>query len=94
MKIISSFDDGHPLDLVIADALKKNSINGIFYIPNTNNGNLLLTINEIKQLSNDGFEIGGHTVTHPNDMKELTDEQLKKEIFDNKTYLENIIGKK
>jgi peptidoglycan/xylan/chitin deacetylase (PgdA/CDA1 family) len=91
MKIISSWDDGSPLDLVIADALKEKNIDGIFYIPNSNGGIPVLKDNEIKHLYEMGFKIGGHTVSHPNDLKELNNEKLKYEFVTNKHWLEDII---
>jgi len=90
MRVISSWDDGHPMDLVIADALKQNNIDGIFYIPNSNGGRQVIKSYEIKHLSKLGFEIGGHTFSHPNDLKELSKEQLHDEIIKNKYWLEII----
>lgn len=93
LRIISSWDDGHPADLLIAEELKKNNIPGIFFIPNTKGKSPVLSREEIKKLNDDGFEIGGHTYSHVNDLKELSDYQLRNEINLNKKYLEEIIGK-
>lgn len=89
MHIEWSFDDGLRQDIIIADLFRKyNMHNVIFYIPNTT----ALTIEQIKDLSKD-FIIGGHTVSHYQDLKLLSDKLLKSEIEDNKKWLEGITGK-
>ena len=90
MNIEFSFDDGLRQDIIIADLFRKyNMYNVVFYIPNTTE----LTNKEIKDLGND-FEIGGHTVSHYQDLKLLPGELLRIEIEENKKWLENITGKK
>ena len=66
------------------------SFPGIFYLPTTTT----LTEEEIRQLVSDGFEIGGHTSNHPQDLKMLNDNDLKNEIEDNKSFLEAAIEKR
>jgi peptidoglycan/xylan/chitin deacetylase (PgdA/CDA1 family) len=88
-KFISSWDDGTKTDLQLAKLLKKYHIPAIFYIKTT----CELSLTEIRKLSED-FEIGGHTSSHPQDLKLLNDVELKDEIEDNKLYLEQLIGKK
>lgn len=90
MRIEWSFDDGLREDLIIADLFRRYKIfNVTFYIPS----NTELTRGEIFDLSRD-FEIGGHTVSHFQDMKLLGKDLLKREIEDNKQWLEEIIGRK
>lgn len=88
LKFETSWDDGDLKDLKLADLLRKYNIPATFYIP----GCTELTDNEILGLSKD-FEIGGHTMTHPVDMKILSNEDLYYEIDVNKRLLENITGK-
>ena len=90
MKIQSSWDDGKKEDLRIAKLLKSYQLNGIFFLPNKG---LELSQGEIKELSND-FEIGGHTFSHPMDLKLLSEIEQKVEIELNKDFLEHITGKK
>lgn len=89
MKIITSWDDGSSYDLRIARLLQKYDLDGMFFIPT-----ILceLTIDEIKKLSYN-FDIGGHSTSHPQDIKRLSDEDAKADILDNKEWLENITGK-
>lgn len=90
MKILTSWDDGSKLDMKIADLLIKYELKGIFFIPTIP---CELSIDEIKQLSYN-FDIGGHTTSHPSDIKILTDKLVREEVGDNKDWLESIIGKK
>lgn len=48
-----------------------------------------MTIEQILKLADSGWEIGSHTVSHP-DLTKLSDEQLKHELFDSKQYLESL----
>jgi len=90
MQIITSWDDGTRDDLRIAELLRKYQLQGIFFLPNIG---LQLTLDEICTLAKD-FEIGGHTVSHPEDMKKLGSKSLSDEVELNKKWLEDIINKK
>ncbi len=93
--VTTSWDDGHVLDLKLAEILKKYRINGTFYISPKNaefkKGDLM-TSEQIKIIGQD-FEIGAHTMTHPH-LTELNINEVKKEVVGSKEYLEKIIGKK
>lgn len=86
--IITSWDDGSIYDLKIAILLKKYNLQGTFFIPS----NCELSDAQIKELSRD-FELGGHTVTHPTDLKKLSGELLSNELEFNKELLEDISNK-
>jgi len=83
-----SVDDGHKLDLRVAEMLEKEGFNGIFYIPSVNRQ---LDIDDIKRLSLK-HEIGGHTENHKRLSKLSADEQFY-EIYQGKKMLEHFIGK-
>ncbi|HEU5381228.1 MAG TPA: polysaccharide deacetylase family protein [Ktedonobacteraceae bacterium] len=96
MKIITtSWDDGHKLDLKLATLLKKYNLAATFYIAPSQPGfdrKDLLSEQEIQFLS-ESFEIGGHTLHHPN----LTQVPLNiavDEIKAGRDWLESITGKK
>jgi len=86
MKIELSFDDGSPMDLVLCALLRKFDFPATFYIPS----NSKLTVSEIQALSM-YYEIGGHTASHPHDLKMLSDGDLSYELKQNKIYLEHIL---
>ena len=79
----TSWDDGAVEDVGLSIMLRKFKIPAIFYIPS----NHLVSSVYIGRLKDMGFEIGGHTKSHPNDMKELTNEEQRAEIFNNRIYL-------
>ena len=95
-KIQTSWDDGNKLDLNIVKLLKKYDLPGIFFVPYTCDrakiGEDRLTDDEIKSIVNKGFKIGGHTMTHPSDLKSLTEDELNDEIVGCKIWLEDLLG--
>ena len=90
MKIITSWDDGNKLDFKIAELLKKYDLPGIFFIPNSS-PHTNIGADGIKKLSDMGFEIGGHTKTHPRDLKQLSKKQQIDEICFNKGWLAGLV---
>ena len=99
-KILVSIDDGHPLDTTMAGLLLKHRIPAVFYIaPEWSD----LGKRQILKISGLGgcdfckrvkglFEIGAHTMTHPHDMKKLSDEEAMNEIAGSKKALEKMMG--
>lgn len=85
---ISSWDDGGEGDVKIAELLRKYDLPGIFFIPSRN----LLSVDEVRALARE-FEVGGHTFSHPQDLKLLDDERLVYEVFENKRWLEEVAGR-
>ncbi|MDZ4228343.1 MAG: polysaccharide deacetylase family protein [Candidatus Levybacteria bacterium] len=90
----SSWDDAHPFDEELADLLKKFNLPGTFYLPGNVGPEYPINASLVKKLVDQGFEIGGHTVSHPQDLKQLSVEQILKEISDNKQALETLSGQK
>ncbi|MGI8959257.1 MAG: polysaccharide deacetylase family protein [Bryobacteraceae bacterium] len=90
MYITTSWDDGHPLDLRVAELLHKNGLPGTFYIP-IQHRFPLLTHRQIRELVAAGFEIGGHTVNHC-DLLTVSDVTARREIGECKQELEQISG--
>ena len=84
LKIITTWDDGSNHDLRLADLLIEYNLPAVFLIP---------TLCELRDYQIQAlakyFEIGGHTTTHPSDMKLLTYRQQLDEIAQNKEWLEN-----
>lgn len=75
-KILISWDDYHEKNYQIAALLKKYELPATFFIEAGGQHKK----NQIINLANMGFEIGCHTWSHPQDLKELTDDQLEWEI--------------
>lgn len=92
--VTTSWDDGHVLDIKLAALLRKYGLKGTFYISPLDSHALpdeRLTPEQIRELSND-FEIGAHTMTHP-DLLKLSYADAEKEMRESKLYLEKIIGR-
>ena len=93
MKLITSWDDGNPLDFKLAELLNKYSIEAVFYIPiNNTAGSPVLNRDEIRDLGQN-FTIGAHTYNHIK-LTQVSAEEVYKEIYDGKVALEDIIQKK
>lgn len=87
--VTTSWDDGHVLDIKLADLLRKYSIAATFYISPENRElvpEVRLSKEEVQALAKD-FEIGAHTMTHPR-LSQIDDQTAHKEIFDSKKTLE------
>lgn len=64
MIFTTSWDDGHPLDLRVAEVLARHGCTGTFYVPRRNaEGRSVLSTRELRTLATD-FEIGGHSIDH------------------------------
>ena len=64
MIVTTSWDDGYPADVRVADLLSKVGFSGTFYVPCRNSeGRTVMDAVSLRQLSQ-SFEIGGHTFDH------------------------------
>lgn len=93
--IVLTFDDGCETDLLTAaPILKESSFNATFYITTGFLGTRgYLLPGQLRDLSGRGFEIGCHSMTHPY-LDELGTDELKRELRDAKSQLEDIIGRR
>ncbi len=87
--VTTSWDDGHPLDLRVAELLMKYGISGTFYVPRTTEHGTMRP-SEMRTLSTI-FEIGAHTMRHIV-LTETTDEEAWQEISRSKAWIEDTIG--
>jgi peptidoglycan/xylan/chitin deacetylase (PgdA/CDA1 family) len=92
-RITFSFDDGFKLDLRVVELLKKYGLKAVFYIIVDRVGQgEYLSWQDVKDIDEQGFEIGSHTMSHPGDLKDLFDDQLHYEIKNSKDLLESVLG--
>ncbi len=89
-----TFDDGCETDLIsAAPILRESNFGATFYITVGFLGKRgYLTSLQLRELSDLGFEIGCHSMTHPY-LPDLSRERLHKEIAAPKAMLEQITGK-
>ena len=90
--VTTSWDDGDPLDMKLAELLDKYEVPATFYLPIQNTQRTSLDTSSIQQLAG-RFDIGGHTFHHL-DLTKLSSGQVADEVNSGKTELEAIIGQK
>lgn len=90
--LTSSWDDGDPSDLRLAEVLASHGLRGTFYLCRSRGNHPRLADSQIRELAAfPGVEIGSHTVTHP-DLRRLKGPQVDRELADSKAWLEDLIG--
>lgn len=89
--VTTSWDDGHPADLRLAELLRCKQIQATFYVPIANNEIKRVNNGELRTLSSQGFEIGAHGYSHKL-LWHLSSDDLAAEVGPCKPMLENIIG--
>ena len=87
--ITTSWDDGHPLDVRVAEMLTKHSLTGTFYVPEFSEYGTM-TVANIRDLAN-SFEVGAHTVNHVV-LTEATHQRASMEIAGSKLWVEDTTG--
>jgi peptidoglycan-N-acetylglucosamine deacetylase len=89
--LTTSWDDGYPLDLRVAELLSKYNLKGTFYIP-IHAERDVVTPQQMCSIA-EQFEIGGHTLNHIV-LTKVDPATAKTEIGNSKSTLEQITGKK
>jgi peptidoglycan-N-acetylglucosamine deacetylase len=87
--ITTSWDDGHPSDMRLADMLARHGLTGTFYIPRAIETGVMPTA-DIRSLSSN-FEIGAHTLNHVF-LANTNDATARAEIAGSKAWVEDITG--
>ena len=87
-----STDDGHPSDLKMAELLKRNNLNGTFFIPIKNReGSDVMSQPQIREIGR-LFEVGSHTYDHCF-LNSVDLEHAKFQVIQGKKVLEDMLGK-
>jgi hypothetical protein len=87
--ITTSWDDGHPLDLRLAELLAKYGLPGTFYVPRTAE-TTTMSPSELRSLGST-FEIGAHTLHHVN-LSGTSQDQARLEVTESKAWVEEVVG--
>ncbi len=91
MIVTTSWDDGHPSDLRLAELLVKRRIAGTFYVPRFNReGRPVLTEKQVLELSS-MHELGAHTLDHV-ELTKVPSVEAQRQIVESKKWLESIVG--
>jgi peptidoglycan/xylan/chitin deacetylase (PgdA/CDA1 family) len=86
----TSWDDGHRLDLRVAEVLAKNGLTGTFYVPRSNQ-KPVMDRSQIRELSK-SFEIGAHTLEHVM-IDRLSDREAGIQLSGSRQWIEELTGK-
>ncbi|MBI3161204.1 MAG: polysaccharide deacetylase family protein [Chloroflexi bacterium] len=82
-----TFDDGNADNYIVRPALAENNLHATFYIVSGfTDTNGFMTENQLRDLYNDGNEIGGHTLSHVN-LPDVRGADLEREICDDRNNL-------
>jgi len=91
MLFTTSWDDGHPLDLRLADLLNRHGFRGTFYVPCTNHrGMPVLPVSGLRELDAIG-EVGSHTLDHCY-LTTVNSAIARQQIHDGRVALEDALG--
>jgi peptidoglycan/xylan/chitin deacetylase (PgdA/CDA1 family) len=89
----TSWDDGHPLDMRLADMLARHGFRGTFYMPLSNREGLpVLAPGDMRRLA-EGFEIGSHTLEHCY-LQSVAELEARRQIVSGKDQVECILGRR
>jgi peptidoglycan/xylan/chitin deacetylase (PgdA/CDA1 family) len=92
-KVTTSWDDGDPFDLRVAELLAARKLAGTFYLPVKGHHRYnRMSYMEMLELNSRGFEIGAHGVSHP-DLPQCDEKQLVVEVESCKKRLEDDLGR-
>ena len=83
----TSWDDGHPLDLRVAELLAKSGLTGTFYVPRSSQ-KPVMNHSQIRELSN-SFEIGAHTLEHVT-IDRLPDREARIQLSGSREWIEEL----
>ncbi|MGB2622501.1 MAG: polysaccharide deacetylase family protein [Candidatus Acidiferrum sp.] len=86
----TSWDDGHPLDLRVAELLVKYGLEGTFYVPRSSQKQVM-NRSQIRDLSK-LFEIGAHTLEHVA-IDRLSDQEASLQLSGSRQWIEELTGK-
>lgn len=88
--LTTSWDDGHPLDLRLADMLGESGLRGTFYVPRSAPMGTL-SESQLRTLSA-SFEIGAHTLDHV-DLTGVSDGEGQRQVAQSKVWIEQTTGR-
>lgn len=91
LRLTLSVDDGHPLDLRVADLLDRHGLQATFYVPIRNDeGPPVMSAAHVRRLAQ-RFEIASHTLSH-RFLATLDDGAARAQVVDGKRALEDLLG--
>jgi hypothetical protein len=89
--LTTSWDDGHPLDMRVAERLAAHELPGTFYVPKQP-GFPVIGPTDIRALQDMGFEIGAHTLNHGT-ITDCGEEAAREQIKGSRAWVESVTGR-
>ncbi len=87
--ITTSWDDGHPCDLRLAERLEHYGIQGTFYTPKRSQ-RPVMSDTDLRSIAK-RFELGAHGIDH-SPLTALSSEQARQQVSDSKAWIEQLTG--
>jgi peptidoglycan/xylan/chitin deacetylase (PgdA/CDA1 family) len=89
--VTTSWDDGHPLDLRVADMLERYHVPATFYLPVERTKRGCMGPDGMSEIGR-RFDVGGHTYHHVN-LRTVSPGRARQEIAGGKSRIEDIVGR-
>jgi peptidoglycan/xylan/chitin deacetylase (PgdA/CDA1 family) len=89
--VTTSWDDGHPLDMRVAELLATYRMVGTFYVPLSGRTRPLMTREQLQALRHMRMEIGSHTMMH-HELTKIAPDKARLELMQSKDCLEQLLG--
>jgi peptidoglycan/xylan/chitin deacetylase (PgdA/CDA1 family) len=91
--VVITFDDGHADNFSYAfPVMRKHGLPGAMYVvANRTASPGFLTLEQLGEMVDAGWEIGSHTMSHP-DLVSLGPEEMRSELYDSRLFLEDSLG--
>jgi hypothetical protein len=86
----TSWDDGHPLDLRVAEMLARHGLRGTFYVPRKASTGTL-SEPQLRQLAQN-FDVEAHTIHHV-DLTTIDVKRASQEIGDSRAWVQDVTGR-
>ncbi len=91
MIVVTSWDDGYPADMKVAELLDRHGLAGTFFVPIENSeGRPVMEKNALRVLDK-RFEVGSHTHNHVR-LNVFENKRIDEEISRGKMHLEEVLG--
>jgi peptidoglycan/xylan/chitin deacetylase (PgdA/CDA1 family) len=92
MILVSSWDDGNPLDQRLGELLQRYGFKGTFFVPVHNSyGSTVMSPEAMRTLA-EWHEIGSHTLDHVY-LRGLTPDQVRHQVHEGRDRLQGILGR-
>jgi peptidoglycan/xylan/chitin deacetylase (PgdA/CDA1 family) len=90
--VTTSWDDGHPQDVRLAETLARYGVRGTFYVPIDHAAGPRMEWDQVRKLRDMGMEIGADALTRPR-MSNISERDAMRELSAGKEVLERVLAR-